>query len=595
MTPPNPLPQSKRDSKSSKALSLCAVESRILRQLIEALLFEGEVSYNLNRGWFSFQIGRYNLNAYGRIAGFNRVRLEGDSIKFSDQYPPATPSVDEILGELPALKRTKSQLHEELKQTLKLCHWNAKNLHHRRDRRNLNYIELESTLSDGHPYHPCFKSRIEFSELDHSLYSPEAGYQFTLHWLGIKRSHVDLRLPATNDAKFWQQELGLKTWALLQEKLNAKGASWEHYTLLPLHPWQWQQLYRGPLKEPLTRGDIIDLNAGGDLYQASQSVRTLLNVSDPKKANIKLPMAMTMTSSQRTLRPEQIRAAPTISEWLQGIIANDPYLVSGKKLNILSEYAGISLRATTDKSHWSYRLSQQLGVIFRASLSLQLSNPFPQNAVPFMAISAIENDQRPFIQPWLLNFGVEAWVKQLLNVVIQPLWHLLVHHGVALEAHAQNMILIHDHGWPIQIYVRDFHESMEYVKEYLRAPHLEPNFAAIDSCYSSAAVNQYYWMKNPLALRELFTDTLFVFNLSELANLLHINFDFNERRFWSLAAQEITKYNYSNLTDSYRIAAIKIHQPNLTAESLLRKKLTVSSQTNFQHSIDNALYPLCSI
>ena len=43
---------------------------------------------------------------------------------------------------------------------------------------------------------------------------------------------------------------------------------------------------------------------------------------------------------------------------------------------------------------------------------------------------------------------VPAWTKQFYSVAIRPMIHMLYYHGIAFESHAQNMMLIHENGWP---------------------------------------------------------------------------------------------------------------------------------------------------
>ena len=148
----------------------------------------------------------------------------------------------------------------------------------------------------------------------------------------------------------------------------------------------------------------------------------------------------------------------------------------------------------------------------------------------------------------------------------------MVHHGIALEAHAQNLVLTHEHGWPKQIILRDFHESLEYVPGYIPAPETIPDFLSLDSRYQTAQPDQYYWMENTEALRELLIDTLFVFNLSDLAVLLEQHYQYSEQHFWQQIYRGFEEYKNSGYTSTERIKQIDICQPLIRTESLIRKK-----------------------
>ncbi|MGK7765169.1 FAD-dependent oxidoreductase, partial [Acinetobacter baumannii] len=44
------------------------------------------------------------------------------------------------------------------------------------------------------------------------------------------------------------------------------------------------------------------------------------------------------------------------------------------------------------------------------------------------------------------DYSVDAWVGQLLSVVIQPILYLLFAEGIGTESHGQNIILVHRNG-----------------------------------------------------------------------------------------------------------------------------------------------------
>ena len=356
---------------------------RVIRQLTEALLFEGIVEYQYQQGHFQFTIGMQNYQATGKVSGYSRPRLDAASIMVEKGNLWFPADLDEMITALPASEQTQQKFRGELEQTIKLCSWNAQNLS-RKDRRTLSYCELESTIDEGHPYHPCFKARTGFSLKDHELFGPENGNQFQLHWLAVRRCYLKQQLNRENDQLFWQQELGSDTWNQLQRCLSDKNSSWQEYGLLPIHPWQWSNL-QSLLEQPLKQGHFLYLGAAGDFYQASISVRTLLNMSQPHKPNIKLPLNMVNTSSLRTIESHSICTAPVISDWLAELIDGDTYLREQKQLAILPEYAGLRL---TDENAgpgdtWLEKLEDQINVIFRQSLEL---NHDGRQAIPLCCV-----------------------------------------------------------------------------------------------------------------------------------------------------------------------------------------------------------------
>ena len=570
------------------------VSQRVVRQLVEALLFEQLVDYHYSKGCFYFNLRHHAFKAQGRIAAFNRVRLDGANIFYLKQAKWEAPEPLFIVEHLPAQTVIKQRLAEEIQQTLDLCLWNTENLAPIESRRQLPYHKLESAIHEGHPYHPCFKARTGFDIADHIAYGPECANKIKLHWFAIQREFIHLQLSDTENlntaqqhAHFWQNELDSAAWQLIEQRLALQGASWQNYRLLPAHPWQAKKLLP-ELQTAIQAKQIIDLGIAGDEYQASISVRTLINISRPEKANIKLPLSMVNTSSLRTIEAHSIRSAPVLSQWLEQVIDNDSFFEKDTPLTVLPEYAGIRLYApaTEPATHWASLMQDKLGVIFRESLSC--SHP-DSTVVPFVALSLFERDKYPFIHYWLEQYGCEPWLEQLLQTTVIPIWHLLIHHGIAVEAHAQNMLLLRNNGWPQKIILRDFHESLEFVYDFLPDPAAAPDFTKLDDCYQSAEPDQYYWMQDCEALRELFADTLFVFNLTELSTLMENVYGYSEKLFWQKVYQQLERYKTKLHTSLQRHRDIDLHEDTIQAEALLKRKLSSKKSQEFHHRIANAI------
>lgn len=596
-------------------------EQRVLRQLLEALLFEGIVPYQYQRhhstisqhetGQFTFQLDTDVYQAIGYIGGFGRVRLQVDTILVSRQQNSdvhwQTPSISHIVHTLPIAAEAQTRLLRELQHTISLCRWNTQHLYESQPsdslpktllktssrtslRREMSATQLESAIHEGHPYHPCFKSRTGFSVDDHYRYGPEAGQHFQLHWLAVRRSCLVQALPDSDDASFWINELGASHWSDLHQRLVNNGCHWGDYTLLPVHPWQWHEC-RSHWQVALAAHDLVSLGEGGDEYVASLSVRTLINVSQPHKAQIKLPLAMVNSSSLRIIESHSITSAPALSQWLQTIIDRDAYFSEQQPFGIQAEYAGI--RINEQAAEWCEEWADYLGVIFRQSVE-ELPLPLghkksPTTVLPVAALALIEADGLPFIDPWIQRYGCHNWLNALLNTLLLPGWHLLVHHGIGLELHAQNSLLQHSDGWPVGLLARDFHESLEYVPSYLADPSLAPDFSALHPNYAHAPNDRYYWMASVEALRELWVDTALVFNLAELAHVLAQHYDFAESQFWQQVQTVLCDYADSGVTSSERLAQMDIWQPSIQTESLLKKKFDGRNTAEFHHHIANPL------
>ena len=577
------------------------VEQRVVRQFVEALLFERIASYertirsetdfgadifeSIYDLVLDFELSGTPFRCIATCRSFSRVRIAQGSVQYFDDGQFHEARLANVLYALDISATAKERMLKELVQTMVLCRWNIQNLsHHLKPRRTLSFPELESAIIEGHLYHPSFKARTGFSLEDHQQFGPENRRYFQLHWLAVKRGQLNSHLPIAENI-FWQRELSERVFNILTERLLKTGANWSTFALLPIHPWQFNSIQSRGLAQVIALGDIVELGVAGDFYQATQSLRTLVNVSNPLKANIKVPLNLVSTSAYRNFQEHFVCTAPVISNWLQQTVINDNYLKS--KLLLLSEYAALLYRPTN--AELAVNMAGLMGAIFRESVLDKLIKG--EMAIPFTAIMLVESDGRPFIAEWLETYGIEIWIDRLLDVVLMPIWHLLVHHGIALEAHAQNLVLIHRDGWPEKIVLRDFHESMEFVQKFLPNPDNTPALEVIDSYFANIPLDEGFSMGSVDALRELFMDTVYVFNLSDLSFLIERFFGYFESKFWQRVHKALQDYRELGVTDPARIDQIGFDKAEIAVESLLKKKIMDGGVSDhYEHNVVNVLH-----
>ncbi len=581
-------------------------EQRVVRQFVDALLYEEIVAFKSENRFESpvkwlaelnhfdavfdsiyyFSMGGKEFRCLGARRIFERIRIADGSVQMFEKGQYHECRIEELICHLDTDSETKIRVLGELMQTIALCRWNTRYLaHHKKPRRQLNFAQLESAITEGHLYHPSFKARTGFTLQDHIQYGPEAAKTFQLQWLAIQSQHVDHAYPsATID--FWNEELGEEQFHILTKRLESLGKNWLAYSLVPIHPWQVDAIQDLGLANSIACGDIIVLGEAGDFYQATQSLRTLVNISHPEKANVKIPLNLVSTSSHRNLQDHFVCTAPTISTWLQEVVAKDEYLQREGKLLLLSEYAGLLYKPKDEVK--AKEMDGLIGAIFRESVVDKLQPG--EEAIPFTALMVVESDNRPFIADWLDRYGVDAWVNCLLDVMLVPIWHMLVHNGIAFEAHCQNLILTHKDGWPHRIVLREFHEDMEYVEDYLKFPEHLPKLAETDSYFETISLDEGFSMSDIDELRELFMDTVYVLNLTDLSFLLERYHDYPETRFWNHVRNHLNDYRQSGITDPARIDRVGAGNPNIIVESLLKKKILNGGTLDyFEHTVSNPL------
>jgi 3,4-dihydroxybenzoyl-citryl-spermidine/N-citryl-spermidine--spermidine ligase len=561
-------------------LDLCdRPEERVLRQLVSALLFEGVIcplKTDAPDGATLLAIGAAEMRAHLRKGPFGRPRIKPGSLAL--RHPETgdwmTAELDDLVRLLPVSEAAREKLLAELQGTITFL-GQDRDLPVPADRRALPFDRLDCALAEAHPYHPCFKSRSGFSLEDNALFGPEAGRPFQLHWIAVKRADVREALPADAHV-FWTEELGEAGFSGLLSRMKQQGVCLDTHELLPVHPWQWRHLKNRLLAEWLADARIVSLGEHGAPYRATQSIRTLVNHADPARAHVKLPLDIVNTSSLRVLEPHSIVTAPHLSAWLARLVSGDAAFDERYPLTILEEYAGIRV-----DPHGA--LDGKLGLMLRESPKVEAD----EQAVPFNALMMIEADGKPFIAPWVERHGLIPWLRRMLEVTVLPVWHLMVHHGVALEAHGQNMILVLNDGWPERLILRDFHESVEFCPALLRHPEDLPDFAAIDPVYAGAPSDAYYWTDHPNELRELVMDCLFIYCLTEVSLLIETAYGLSEQAFWDLVTECLDTYA-SAYPEAARLALFAHDHPEISTESLLSRKL-FRDRSLFRHRVPNPL------
>ncbi|MGH9009265.1 MAG: IucA/IucC family protein, partial [Acidimicrobiia bacterium] len=472
------------------------VRRRVMRQLIESLVYEGAITPGGVAGdgvaycWeerrrFSFDRVRLGPGPVVRVKPGEALREATSPRRFLEEIGPALPAD-------PARRRSFATelVQTVLNDTAVRRHWQEA----ARPTAGAGYDDLESLVVDGHRYHPSYKSRLGFNAVDNAEYGPE-----------FARPIRPVRVALHRDLA--------RCSALPEVCPEAVG----NHVVLPVHPWQWRKHAPTTWAPLLADGALVPLGVGDDDYRAQQSIRSLANVSRPEQPTLKLALSIVNTSTARTLAPHTVANAPLITGWLEGIVARDPYLATELRPVLLGERLGIV--------H-----SPELAAIWRDSLHPHLAAG--EEAAPFTALTHVDATGAPFIAGWMKEEGVEAWARRLLEVTVPPVLHFLVAHGIALEAHAQNLILIHEVGQPRRLALRDFHDGIRFSVAGLADAAGRPALHPTPPEHLRVNRNSYLEAESDEEVRDFAHDCLFFVNLAELAMFLEDHFDVAEERFW---------------------------------------------------------------
>lgn len=575
-----------------------AARRRVFRQLIEALIYEGAVQPEcepLPEGAARFTI--YGADEVGRKVrylcegrrklSFGRIRLSLEPLRrIVGQEEREAEDPARFLYEATELMPCKpvrlAAFISEIEQTLlkdaiaeyEQQYAEAGRKEHKPQHEGAEKPEqcdeLEGGVIRGHPYHPCYKSRIGFNLNDNRAYGPEFKSRFKLHWAAVRRELAHISLSESTDYEAWiGQELGAAKLRQFADRLLANGQRPEQYVYMPVHPWQWRKA-AGAMLSGIRSGELVLLGEGEDEYTAQQSIRTLSNRTCPAKANVKLSLGIVNTSSLRTLSDRHVRNGPIVSDRLQAIVDNDPYLREEQPLILLREVAGISVNTSRLSPTLRGAAEGALGVIWRESIHSRLAPG--EEAAPYTALCHLTADGRPWIDGWLRKEGLEGWLSRLLEITLHPLLHLLFAHGAALEAHAQNLLLIHRGGIPCRLAARDFSGGVLLFKA------------------AGANADLYPETDRQGEVRDVFHNALFFMNLAELALFLEQHYSLAEQTFWQLAASCIERYCQRHPALAEQFSLYDLFAETAEIGRLAARRLFGSSGDVEDHSVPNALH-----
>lgn len=516
---------------------------RVLRQLLEALLFEDAIAHCQWQGESLTIPGRgadgtpvrYQCRAR-RTFGFGRFRLASPLLRIHGEASSTGEEAGDpalFLAEVaPWLEADEGRLGQFATELLATLVKDAQTLQARGNMvlRGADYDTLEARLTDGHPYHPSYKSRLGFTLADNGAYAPEMASGVTPLLLAVRRDRCRWAVSATlHDDVAASTLLGEADGRGFADELTRRGLRPEDYLPLPVHPWQWDEVVLPGYHPALARGELVAIGALSERYLPQQSIRTLSNLSTPGALSLKLAMNLVNTSTSRVLAPHTVLNAPVISDWLHTLVEDPDWPESPARPVVLREVAGVSFTAQAPAQGQYGALS----CIWRESVHRYR---WPgEAAVPMTAVMHVDGDGRPFVDRWVKRYGPECWLRRLVERAWLPVLHLLWRHGTALESHAQNMILLHEDGLPSRVALKDFHDGVRFCRALLAAP--APKLAAPPVEHARINPNSFLETADADELRDFTFDALFFVNLAELAWLFERFYGMAEAHFWQITRQ----------------------------------------------------------
>ncbi|MGO4733927.1 IucA/IucC family protein [Paenibacillus sp. 2KB_22] len=565
------------------------VQERIMRQTLEAMWFEGILDSDVSGSeWRTSGLTSYGDSvAYTceaeRKFSFGRVKVKKGSIQ--REGVPCT-DLDLFLEEimLNSLKDANvTAFIQELLETMAKDSQCRAILPLNIPREDRHYDALESHMTDGHLYHPSYKSRLGFSLKDNLAYGPEFNSEVALVWVAVKKDLAQIAVSSGySSEELVRQHLTAEDVERFQEVLEGDGKTGsdadDQYVFIPVHPWQWEHQLESVYARQLMDGDVVYLGPSSSPYRAQQSIRSLSNRVNPGAPYIKLALSITNTSSTRILAQHTTQNAPLISDWLDNLVREDE-LLQRAQFGLLKEIMGLSFRYEQLPATQYERAYGTLGAIWRENVSVHLKQG--ETAWPLNALMLVQPDGVPFIQDAVERHGVEKWSVALVRTVTLPIIHLLYAHGIALESHAQNIILVLEDDLPKRIIIKDLHDGVRYVPDQLLHPQQAPKLNPEPETHRKFNRYSFIYAEDVSEVRDYTYDAFFFICMTDIA-LAFEKFGLSEQSFWQLCAGVIVEYQREHPEYEDRFVAFDLFAEDALIEEMTKRRLYGDGELYFR-------------
>jgi siderophore synthetase component len=384
---------------------------------------------------------------------------------------------------------------------------------------------------EGHPFYPTWKAK-SLSPEDVAALSPEFGARVRVRIAALRKewSYVE-KMPHVGSYSEWFSQNFPELWRDWTEGLNKRGKSPEDWLPLPVHSWHLDNFLRREFASEITSG-VFDPDGPEVVTLPSMSFRTMLPDTQEPRPFIKLPVAIWMTSEQRTLQAKSIHMGPRLSTLISDILSKEKDLYD--RLEIFTEELGAILHhPVTDDEHRGRFLS----VVYRNSDALARNDGLlPVTVAALLTASPI--DGRPLICELIARNGdeseaaVSAFFRAYVGTVIRPTLAMYLLYGIAFEAHQQNSTILFDEtGRAVKLLIRDFGDGRSFAPLFKeRGHHLKP--------FSRTGILPTTFDDDISLVRSFVIDACFVCHLHEVALCLHDHYALSGTSLWRILREE---------------------------------------------------------
>ncbi len=387
---------------------------------------------------------------------------------------------------------------------------------------------IEHAMTEGHPCFVANNGRIGFTGEDYLKYAPETNQPFKILWLaGHKDKTTYTGCKQYEYNLVMRKELGVGTIAKFNSKLEALGLNLASYFFIPVHPWQWNHKIQQVFAADIANQKLVFLGEGEDQYSAQQSIRTLYNISNPKKMYTKTALSILNMGFMRGLSPYYMQSTPGITRWITELLEEDAYLQQ-TGFTMLGEVATIGYQNTyyeilgKTNAH-----NKMLSALWRESPHNKIKD---NQQLMTMAAFLHQDNRGDALLVELIKtspYSTESWLRRYFTAYLNPLLHCFYKYELVFMPHGENIIMVMENNTPAHILMKDITEEVIV---------FDPILAK-----SEDAKRLYTETSDDMKVLSIFTDVFDCF-FRFMSAILEKHLAYSENSFWELVAESIYSY-----------------------------------------------------
>ncbi|ARU88946.1 IucA/IucC family siderophore biosynthesis protein [Pseudomonas sp. M30-35] len=442
---------------------------------------------------------------------------------------------------------------------------------------------------EGHPYYPTWKARPGMTPEEVEQFSPEFNAKVTLRIAALRADMLASEsMPHVRDYHSWFASQYPAHWQRWKAALNARDLNENEWWPLPIHSWHLNNYVLSTYAAEIEEGILI--TEGPDIETLpTMSYRTMMPAQAGGAPLIKLPIAVWMTSEQRSLQAKSIHMGPRISKVITQILEAENSF--DQSLEIFPEEIGLRFKHAVTQDD---NPGKHLSVVFRRSREAFERTDQGLPITVASLFTRLPQTERPLFTDLIERDGtlatheqVTTWFAQYCKVVTHPVIAIYMLYGIGLEAHQQNtMIVFSPDGIARSVLIRDFGDGRTYAplleaRGHRLAPHIQPGI--LPTVFSDDIE----------PVRMFVIDACFLSHLHEMALALSREYAIEDTRLWDILSEQ-TQHAFAAIKDRVDPSFWDTEHRAFLLEpwptrSLLRMHLLKYSDYRLQHTLTNPL------